>query len=401
MQVPRQILPPPGDVRTLAVSTLVRAVGHGVFYTVSVLYFASAAGMSIGQVGLGLTVAALAAMVVSVPAGHLADLRGANSISSACFLLQGAVTCVYAFVDGFSAFVVVAVTAAVAESAGNTGFAALIAGVTEGTDRVRTRAYLRSVTNAGVAVGALGGGVLLSFGSPHVQAGGLVGCGVLFLVGGAVQLLVNAPARPAVLERAAPWVVFRDRRFTLVGLLNVVLVLNGGLLTVALPLWISQRTEAPSPLFAALVALNTIGVVLFQVRVSRRASDVDGAARTARLSGVVLLACCVLFAFSAHVPLAVAVLLLVAGTVVHLLGELLQSAGAWALSYELAPENAHGQYQGFFGMTSQLGTALTPAIATSVVIGFGSAGWIAVGLLMALAGAAVPRVVRGAGAAAT
>ncbi|WP_405659906.1 MFS transporter [Streptomyces sp. NBC_01166] len=395
MRFPAQVLPRTADLRVLAVATLTRAVGHGVFFTVSVLYFAHAAGMSVRLVGIGMTIAAVAAMAVSVPAGHLADVLGPREVSSACFVLQGIVTCAYASMDGFVFFVAVAVLAALTESAGGAAFGALIAGITEGAERVQARAYLRSVTNAGVAVGALVGGVILSYDAPSVQAWGLVGCGVLFSVGGLVQMRLPAITGGSAQTRASPWAVFRDRRYALVGLLNVALVLNVGLLTIALPLWISERTEAPNSLYAALLVLNTLGVVLFQVRVSRRATDADAAARTSRLAGIALLACCALFAWSADAPLGLAVALLVVGTAVHVLGELLYSAGSWALSYELAPEGAHGQYQGFFGMTSQLGSALTPVAATSIVIGFGAMGWLAFGLLMALAGAAVPSVVRG------
>lgn len=396
MRFPAQVLPRTADMRVLAAATLTRAVGHGVFYTVSVLYFAHADGMSVRLAGIGLTIAAVAAMVVSVPAGHLADLFGPREVSSYCFLLQGGVTCAFAFIDGFGSFVAVAVLAASAESAGGAAFGAMIAGITEGADRVQARAYLRSVTNAGIAVGALAGGVLLAYDDRSVQAAGLVGCGVLFAVGGMVQMRLPAITPGGEHTRASPWAVFADRRYATVGLLNVALVLNVGLLTVALPLWISERTEAPTSLYAVLLVLNTVGVVLFQVRVSKRATDADSAARTSRLAGIALLACCVLFAWSADAPLGLAVVLLVVGTAVHVLGELLYSAGAWALSYELAPEGAHGQYQGFFSMTSQLGSALTPAAATTVVIGFGAVGWLAFGLLMVLAGAVVPSVVRGA-----
>lgn len=394
MRLPAQVLPGSAAMRVLTLATLTRAVGHGVFYTVSVLYFAHTEGMSVRLVGLGLTIAAVAAMAVSVPAGHVADILGPRGVSSYCFLLQGVGTCAFAFTDGFAFFVAVAVLAASAESAGGAAYGAVIAGITEGADRVQARAYLRSVTNAGIAVGALAGGVLLSY-DQSIRAYGLVGCGVLFAVGGLVQLRLPAITASVDHTRASPWAVFADRRYATVGLLNVALVLNVGLLTVALPLWISERTAAPTSLYAVLLVLNTLGVVLFQVRVSKRATDADSGARTSRLAGLALLTCCVLFAWSADAPLGLAVVLLVAGSAVHVLGELLYSAGAWAMSYDLAPDGAHGQYQGFFGMTSQLGSALTPAAATTVIIGFGAVGWLAFGMLMVLAGAAAPAAVRG------
>ncbi|MFF2191440.1 MFS transporter [Streptomyces sp. NPDC058157] len=394
MRFPTQVLPRSPSVRVLAAATLIRSVGHGLFFTLSVLYFAHTDGMSVRLVGIGMTVAAVAAMAASVPAGHLADVFGPREVSSAFFFVQGVVTCAFVSVHGFGSFVVVAVLAGVAESAGGAAFGAVVAGITEGAERVRARAYLRSVTNAGIAAGALGGGAVLAGGARSAQAWGLVASGILFAAGGLLQMRLPALTGGGGHVRSSPWAVFADRRYALIGLLNVALVLNVGLLTVALPLWISERTAAPPSLYAVLLLINTLGVVLFQVRVSKRASDVRGAARTSRLAGIALLTCCALFAWSGDAPLGLAVVLLVAGTAVHVLGELLYSAGAWALSYELAPEGAHGQYQGFFGMTSQLGSALTPVAATSLIIGFGGTGWLVFGLLMLLAGAAVPLAVR-------
>lgn len=86
--------------------------------------------------------------------------------------------------------------------------------------------------------------------------------------------------------------------------------------------------------------------------------------------------------------------LLVAGVAVHTVGELLYSAGSWALSYELAPEHAQGQYQGMFGLTTQLGTAITPAVTALLIVRHGWIGWLMMGVLLAVAGLAAPAVAR-------
>ena len=85
VRLPAQVLPAPPPCAYSLVATLTRALGHGVFYTVSVLYFAHTEGMSVRLVGLGLTIAAVAAMAVSVPAGHLADILGPRGVSSPAF----------------------------------------------------------------------------------------------------------------------------------------------------------------------------------------------------------------------------------------------------------------------------------------------------------------------------
>ena len=53
----RGLLPAPGPLRPLALATLLSRVGSGLLMTVSVLYFNRIVGLSIAQIGLGLTIA--------------------------------------------------------------------------------------------------------------------------------------------------------------------------------------------------------------------------------------------------------------------------------------------------------------------------------------------------------
>ncbi|MFF8395658.1 MFS transporter [Streptomyces sp. NPDC016172] len=210
-------------------------------------------------------------------------------------------------------------------------------------------AYLRSVTNVGFSVGTVAGGLALDAGSRAVYTAELLAGGAVFVVAG-VLLLALPELPPVPADRGeSRWAVLRDRPYVAVGLLNAVLITNSGILNVALPLWIAERTHALTSVFAGLLLTNTVLVVLGQVPVSRGAEDVRGGARAMRRSGLWLAACCVLFAFAAGRPSWFAVGVLAVGVVVHTMGELLYSAGSWALSYELAPEHAHGQYQGLFG----------------------------------------------------
>jgi hypothetical protein len=186
--------------------------------------------------------------------------------------------------------------------------------------------------------------------------------------------------------------VLRDRPYAAVSLLNAVLVMNGGILVVALPIWISQRTTAPVELYSAILLVNTVAVVLFQVRASEGSADVGGGGRALRRSGVLLGGCCVLFAVASGPSRWVAVAVLLAGALVHVLGEMLYSAGSWSLAYGLAPDHAQGQYQGLFGMSTQLGQMVTPLAVTTLIISLGRPGWLVFALVLVAAGLAAPGV---------
>ncbi len=66
-----RLLADPGPMRTLALSTLLGRVANGVLMVVSVLYFHRVAGLSIPEIGLGLTLAGFAGLLSGVPLGHL------------------------------------------------------------------------------------------------------------------------------------------------------------------------------------------------------------------------------------------------------------------------------------------------------------------------------------------
>jgi MFS family permease len=392
MPILSHLVPPAGVVRVLVAANFGRSVGNGILFSVVVLFFTTKIGIPPAQLGIALTIAVGLKVMVSVPAGHVSDVIGARRGALAFVMVQGVLITGYAVADGFVGFLVVACLVNMVEAAADAARGALVAAVVPAGERVSARAFVRSVNNVGISLGAILGGFALTYDSRPLYAGLLVASGALFVVSSLIFLALP-PVRPVVKPPGRPRLeVLRDRPFAVFGLVNAVLVTNTGILTVALPIWIAQRTAAPPALYSALLVFNTIMVVLFQVRASRGAEDVRGGARALRRCGVLVAACCVLFALAAGQPAWLAVVFLVAGATAHVLGELLYSAGAWALAYELAPEHAHGQYQGMFGLTSDLGSMVTPVAATVLIIGTGWPGWLLFAVVLLAAGMAAPAV---------
>ncbi|MFE3068101.1 MFS transporter [Streptomyces sp. NPDC059247] len=386
------IIPPPGIVRTLCLSNFAKTAGHGVLMAVSVLFFTRTVGIPAVQVGLALSIGAAMAMAASIPAGRLADLLGPRNTTVGFLLLLGVFVGAYAFVESFAALVVVTSLALMAESSTDAARGALIAGLIPQEERVRAWSYMRAVSNLGVTLGAAAGAVALWFDNRPAYIGLLIAGGAMFLIAGAAYTTVPSVA-PVPKESSGPkWVVLRDLPYAAVALLNSVLVMNVAILTVALPIWITGHTSAPKWLYSVILILNTIMVVLFQVRAGKGSEDVRGGARTLRRCGVFLAVCCGFFALAADRPVWVAVAALLAGAAVHVIGEMLYSAGSWSLAFGLAPDHAQGQYQGMFGMSTQLGSMVTPALATLLIVQFGWPAWIIFAALLLGAGLAAPAV---------
>jgi hypothetical protein len=154
------------------------------------------------------------------------------------------------------------------------------------------------------------------------------------------------------------------------------------LLSLVVPLWIVTRTDAPGWVVASLLIVNTLGVTLFQVRTARAVRDLRTATRSIRYAGVAMLAACAVFAVSAaDLSAATAAVVLVGGAALLTFGEMKLASGAWEISFGLAPADKQGQYQGFFGTGPAIARMLGPALLTTVVLGWGPIGWIAVGAL--------------------
>ncbi|MEW2624770.1 MFS transporter [Streptomyces sp. NPDC048106] len=390
----RSVIPEPGPVRGLAVAALTSRVGRGLFATVLPLYLTREVGLPAGQVGIGLTLASLVGLTVGVPAGYLSDVFGPRGLRAAARTAEALLLCGYVLLDSFAAFLVVACAVTLFESAGLAAEGALIAGSAAPDQRVRTRAYLRSVNNAGWTLGAvIAGGALLADTGRAYQVVVLIAAGC-YLVSAAATMRV--PAVPPVprTKDGPRWVVLRDRPFVLLTMLNAVLGMNLGLFTVALPLFITTHTKVPVALYSVIVLINSIAATVFQVRASKGSDTVRGAATAQLRSGILFAGCCALWALADGQSVWLAAAFLLAGAGVHVAGELFQSAGAWGLSFELAPEHAVGQYQGMFGVGRDLGQILTPVVATTAMVSGGWVGCLLLGAMFLIAGVAVPPAAR-------
>jgi MFS family permease len=69
-----------GFLPWLLAAALVDWLGTGLFLAVSTIFFVRFVGLSVAEVGLGLTIAALSAMPMLVPVGRLADRYGPRNM---------------------------------------------------------------------------------------------------------------------------------------------------------------------------------------------------------------------------------------------------------------------------------------------------------------------------------
>lgn len=383
------LLPPAGPLRRYAVVTMVDSAGTGLFLTGSTLFFTRVVGLSVGQVGLGLSLAGLAALLGAVPLGSLGDRLGHRGVWVTLTLVEAMLFAAYPWVRSFPVFVVVVALVAMADVGASPIRSAYLSRIAGSQQRVRAKAYNQVISNVGFSLGALGAGVALHVDTRTAYVTLVLGNAISYAVAAGVLLTLPGGQQPAGGGSGRVFAVFRDRSFLVVAVLNGLLMIYGAVLTVALPLWVVQRTQAPRWSVAGVFLLNTVLVVGLQVRASRGAETVRGAARASRRAGVLLLLGCAVLSVSGAVGSRWALVAVGSGGALLTLGELLQSAGSWGLSYGLAPEARQGEYLGAFAMGSRSYDAVGPVLVVGLILGLGTAGWWLLGALFLGLGAAL------------
>lgn len=383
----RRGVPVDPSLRTLALGTFVNRMGSGALTTTFALYFTQVVGLDAGHVALALTVAGIAGMVAQVPLGHFGDLRGPREVLRTLLVLAGLTMFgLLLTVDPWVLVIVLSVEYFFDRGAGAVR-SGIIAQLEDGARAVRFKAYLRAVTNVAIAAGSLLGGAALIIGQrwAYLTVFGFTAVSYL-ITGWLMGRLPHIQPAPPDPTPAAAVAVLRDRPFVVVGLLNGVYAIHFAILEIAIPLWVAERTEAPNWVVAAVLLLNTSAVALFQVRLSRGAQDASSSARQMALGATWIAAGLLVLAFSDGPGQVGAVLLLLVGSAIHVVGEMIGSGGQWGVQMGLAPRERQGQYQGFVGTCFSLGLAIAPPLLAWLCLEHGRLGWAIVAALVLAAG---------------
>ncbi|MFI9111268.1 MFS transporter [Streptomyces venezuelae] len=382
-----------GPERVLVAASFVNRVGNGLFNAASAMYFTLIVGLPAAHVGAALTIAGLVGLSAGIPGGHLADRRGARAVMMGALVVQAVSMAALVLVESWLAFTVVATVDQVAAAVGGAASGALVARV-GGERPAAFRAKLRTFVNLGVVLGTVGSGLALAAGTRGAYVTLILGNAASFALCAALLLLLphypvlKAPPR----ERRLP--AFADRPYLVFTALYGAMGLQYSTVSLLLPIWIAQHTEAPRWTAAAVFAVNAAFCVLLQTRIGSRIETPHDGGRAFRTAGLLFLVSCPMMALAAYTPVWAAAGLLIAAIFVHSLGEIWESSAGFALGFGLAPDHAQGQYQGLLGLGFSAGQAVAPAILTTVVLGLGVTGWLLLAVFFAAVGAAGPALAR-------
>jgi hypothetical protein len=399
MQLPARRRAPSRALSRFGVAVLVTSIGTGAWYTCWALFLTGFAGLTPAQVGAGITFAAGLGVLGGPALGRLSDRVGPKRVMLPLVVLQAVGFLAYALVHDLWSFLAVAAATVGADRASYGVRAALTLSFAGTTDRLMALSAVRVRNSTGFTLGAAIGALAIAAGTRAGYLAVALLNSVSFVAYAAIVAGTKATQSvPPDVDAEADPLDGPARRHplayaTLAAVMGV-LSLCWAMLSTALPLWVARRTGAPHWISGVVVILNAGVIAALQPAFARRAKTAMGAARGAVLAGLALAASCPILALSYHQAGGVAIAIVLIGACVHVVGELLFVASGWGLSVLLMPAGAAGRYQGVFSTGYVTGMMVGPVVMTTLVLGLGQAGWLALGALFLIAVAPTTHITR-------
>lgn len=346
-------------------ASAIDSTGSGLFIPFQLVYFAQTTPQSLATVGAALTVAALLALPLPALIGPLVDRVGPRRVVAAGNVVSAVGFIGYLLADRVWSVVLVALLTNAGVAAFWTSSGALVALAADEGERSRWFGLIRALRNAGIGLGGLlAAAVLAALGTSGLH---------LLVAGDAVSYVVAGlltwswrPDRPQTtvhhVDDSAPVGfrgVLRDRPFTALVGVHVLLVLATVLPTILLAVYVTRSLHGPSWAAAVLLALNTGIIALGQTTLTRLVEHRDRVWMLA--AGFVLYgASFVVFGSLAVLPSAALLVGLALAMTVFTFGEMAESVAVSDLVVSMSPPHLRGRYQAVYQLSWSLGGAVAP-----------------------------------------
>ncbi|MCD4524964.1 MFS transporter [Nocardioides sp. cx-173] len=337
--------PAVGDHRRFVTALAIDAVGSGVFMPVSMLYFLVTTDLTLVQVGGAISLASLVALPAGPLIGSVVDRIGAKRVLLAGNVLQAVGFAAYLVSDSFAVVTLWTVVVTLGRTAFWGSFGNIVTAISAPGEREKWFGFLGALRNVGFAVGGLAAGVAITVGTPGAYATVVVANAASYAV--ALALLLAVPAThsgTAVRAEPGSWaLVLADRPYRVLFLAQLAYSTSMMALNFAMPVYATEVLGLAGWVTGAIFTLNTIMVGFGQGLVVR--------GLTGRVRWRVLMSANATFAASFVVLLGasrlsavLATVVVLVGSVVYTLGELVGGPVHGALSAEAAPEHLRGRY---------------------------------------------------------
>ncbi|MDE9364423.1 MFS transporter [Luteipulveratus sp. YIM 133132] len=389
-------IPPINGHRTFVTAVAVDAIGSGVFLPVAVLYFVATTSLSLSEVGLAMSVAALVGLPVVLAIGQVVDRVGPRRVLLVANIASALGFVGFTVAESFPVVTALLCLVGIGQSAFWASYSPLVAAISREGERELWFGFLGALRNVGFAVGGLSSGLAISIGTDAAYRALVLANAVSYAVAFVLYLRVEGggPAERSDEQATASWsVALRDRPFSLVVLANFVYAMCCVALNVAMPVYASQVLHLSGWVTGAIFTVNTALIGFGQGLVVR--------SMTGRVRYRLVIAGYLVFAAGflllggvSALSATVASVAILGAVAVYTLGELVAGPVLITIAVESRPEEVRGRYLALQQLTWLVTGVVAPTTYTWLLSHGKATVWLALAglaLLGCLVAALMPR----------
>ncbi len=378
--------PSVGNHRRFVTAIAIDAVGSGVFMPVSILYFLVTTDLSLVQVGAAISLASAVALPAGPLLGGLVDRYGAKHVLLAGNLLQTAGFVAYLATDSFAGLTLWTVVVTVGRTAFWGSYGNIVAAISVPGEREKWFGFLGALRNVGFAVGGLASGLAITIGTSTAYSAVVLANAVSYVVAFLLLLAVPPTMRAAHRAVEGAWgTVLRDRPYRLLWVTQLAYSTAMMVLNFAVPVYATTVLGLSGWVTGAVFTLNTV-MVGFGQGLAVRAMTGALRWRVLMLSNLVFAASFVVLLGASRLSVGLAAAVVVLGSGIYTLGELLGGPVLGALSAEAAPEHLRGRYLSLIQLAWNLASTVAPVAFAWLLDRGPSQIWVVL-VVMSLVGA--------------
>jgi MFS family permease len=358
------------------------AVGTGMFLPFSLLFFQATTPLPLARIGLGLSVAALVRIPVTIVAGPLTDRFGPRAAVIVSQLLQAAGFAGYLFVHGFWQLVAAAVLVQIGNSIFWVAYAPLIFAVAAEGEREHWFALATALRTAGLAAGGVIAGTTVAVGGHGGYIGVAAANGASFVLAAFLSARVRtgapAPRQGAESDTGSgdSWQpMLRDHAFLAFVAINVGITFLALAIPLALPVFVVDILGLPKWAPGVTLALNATLVagsapLVMSAIAGRRRRNVLIA------SQALMIVALAVFLLVRLLPAGAAITLVLIAILPLAACEVMQASVVPAVVTESAPPGALGRYTSAYQVTFSIGDIIVPAVVAVALHAGAAALWL-------------------------
>jgi MFS family permease len=382
-------------------AAFIDAFGSGIFSPFSLLYFKVMVGLPLPSIGLALSTATMATLIVIPVTGILVDHVGAKRVVIIAQILQGLGFLGYLIVSNFVTLLGFALLVTIGQSMFWSAYFTLVAEVARSGERDRWYGLVSAVRISGVGLGGLLAGVIVAAIANNVYHLVVIVNALSFFLAAAFVLfgVHPSPRRNNGVRTQGYQAVVRDRPFLLLIAANACFALCSNFIYLAVPVYFTVALKTPIWFIGIALAFNTILIATMQTVVVHKLEPFRRT-RALMAAGGCWCTWCLASALALFMPRFLLITYLLVVVCIYGLAQMIHTPASNALSALSSPEELRGRYLAAFQYSFFLANIIGPGMFTSLFTIHPGLPWLAMACIAITGGLVIyriePRLPRGA-----